>query len=536
MTHSNEFPDQRDDLPSPPPNYFGPPPSVYPAPPVAREMSDPDIYLPNPSYQPSPGRPGRGKKIIAGAAALALLAGGAIAAYAYSVLASGGIQPDRVLPNTTVAFAELDLDPAAGQKIALYRLSAKFPALSKGASNIDDERNSILSTLIGHNTDLDYATEVKPWLGDRIAVAAVPDASSDAGLDPVVALAFTDEAKMKATLSKAARTQKDFGYVTTKNYVLMSDSQPHAEAVLAGLKGGTLAGSRKYQADLRSLGGSQFSVAWADFEAIAAALKSRDHSGTSDLSLANSLFASTGRIIVGAHATSDFLEVSARILAAPVDGAAKVAGKAVNGTLARLAAADTSAAIEVSGLGDALTQAWTHASTSPNRLEQFQSLIDEYGLQLPADLTALFGSDATISVNLPHGASGEPEIAAQVSTSGAARATQLIDMLSRSFLFSSDSVHTQRTTDGYLLSNSPSYDPRARAGAPTLGDDPAFRKAVPHAASASLIGYLNLGSILDSDQQVSAKQKTDYKHVGSLGLSMTPTPDGSTITVRLTTR
>ncbi|MEO7259778.1 MAG: DUF3352 domain-containing protein [Jatrophihabitantaceae bacterium] len=539
-------PDQGSHLPGhapyqPDPGTYSPGPGPYQPDPGAYSPGpgpyQPEVYLPHP-YQPPPRKGGRGKKIIAGVAVAAVAAGGAVAAYAYTVLASSGIQPERVLPATTVAFAKLDLDPAAGQKIAAYRLSTKFPAVSKGAANLDEAKDALLSEFFGDQSELDYSTEIKPWLGDRIAVAAVPDTSSEAGLDPVLVVAYTDEAKMKAAFSKAARTERAFGYVTIDGYALVSDSQPHAEAVLAGVRRGTLAESERYRTDLKSLNGDQISVGWADLAATVAALKAGTRAGArfEGLERLDTLPGAKGRIIIGAHASSDYLEVSAVLSQAGASGAPRLAGKPVNGTLAKLAAADTSAALEVTGLGAAFEQAWTAASTTLGLGGQFEDLIQESGLQLPDDLTALFGSDATVSLRLPQGANGDPEIAAQISTSGADRAIQLMDSLGRPFGFAADSLHAQLTADGYLVSNSLGYDPRAAAGARTLGADPAFQKAVPDSAKAGMIGYLNLGSILDSDSSASAKEKADWKHVGAVGLSVVPTSDGSRVTLRLTTR
>jgi hypothetical protein len=500
----------------------------------------PDVFLPHP-HPLAPRKSSVSKKIIAGAALASLVAGGAVAAYAYTVLASSGIQPERVLPANTVAFAKLDLDPAAGQKVAAYRLSTKFPAVSKGAANIDDQKDALLSAFFDEQSELDYATEIKPWLGDRVAVAAVPNAASAAGLDPVLAVAYTDEAKMKAALSKAARTERAFGYVTIDGYALVSDSQPHAEAVLAGVRRGTLAAAEHYQSDLKALGGDQLAVGWADVEAMVAALKAGDRSGTSRFGGFQGLerldvLAAKGRVIVGAHASSDYFEVSALSRQQVAGGAPRLASKPVNGTLAKLAA-DTSAALEVTGLGEAFNQAWDGMSTALGLGDgDVEEMLEESGLELPGDLTALLGDDATISARLNQGASGDPDIAAQISTREADRAMGLLDALGRPFGFPEDSLHAQRTADGYLVSTSPGYDPRAAAGVPTLGADPAFQKAVPDSARAGLIGYVNIGAILDSDRHVSAKDKADWKHAGLLGLSVTPTSDGSRITLRLTTR
>lgn len=525
MTSSSAGPDQ--------PDYAGPP--------VPHEILPPEIYLPQPqTYQPPPpGRGGRGRRIIAGTVLAAVVAGGAVGAYAYSVLASHGIQPERVLPATTVAFAKLDLDPAAGQKIAAYRLSKKFPVLSKGTANIADEKDAALSVLFGDHSELDYTRDIKPWLGDRVAVAAVPDATSESGLDPVVAVAYTDAAKMKAAMRKVARTEQDFGYVTFKGYALVSDSQAHADTLLTGVRRATLAANDHFRTDLRSLHGDQISLGWADLGATVAALKVSDQSafGPGGFGQLKSLSATAGRMIIGAHADSDYLEMTA-VVHQVAGNARQVADKPVDGTLARLDSATTDAALEVSGLGDAFGAAWTNASANPALRQLLENFTSGSGLRLPADLLALLGSDTTVSVSLPHGTAGDPDVAVQASTGAAGRAMQLIDELGQQPPLSlfAGSLHATPTARGYQVSTDPSYQPQAGPGSLPLGDDPAFVRAVPNRKQAGLIGYVNIGRLLDSDQQVSAKDRADWKHAGSLGLSVSPTPDGSLVLLRLTTR
>ena len=522
----------------PPPGPYQPgyPTSDYPAPGAAQQPGS-DIYLSNPYLlTPPPRKAGPGRKLIAGGAVLAVLAAGAVAAYAYTALASSGSQPEKVLPANTVAFAKLDLDPAAGQKIAVYRLSKKFPKIVKGAGNLDDERHQLLSMFFDDQSELDYRTDIKPWLGDRIAVAAVPDRNSQAGLDPVLAVAYTDEAKMKAAMSKAARTERDFGYVTMNSYVLISDSQPHADAVLAGTRQGTLAKSQHYSADLKSLHGDQIAVGWADAGAAVAAVKAGHGATTSsrleDLRRLDS-FAASGRIIMGAHADSDYLEIAA--VSHGAAGGKRPASTPANGALAKLSAADTSAALEVTGLGGSLSQAWDGASAALGLGSEFSDFVDQFQLKLPEDLEAVFGTDITVSLRMPPGG-GDPQVAAQVSTDRAARALQLLDTLGEPFGFPSENLHPRQTPGGYLISTSADYDPRAAAGAKKLGDDPNFQKAVPNRDHAGMIGYVNIGTILDTDPNTSAQDKADWKHLGALGMSVVATPDGGRMTFRLTTR
>src|SRR4051794_27668385 len=85
------------------------------------------------STQPDPrgaaDRPSRrGNRLVAaiGAAIAVTLIGGTASAVGL-LLSGGGPQPEDVFPGNAFAFAKIDLDPAAGQKIALARLLHKFP-------------------------------------------------------------------------------------------------------------------------------------------------------------------------------------------------------------------------------------------------------------------------------------------------------------------------------------------------------------------------------------------------------------------------
>ncbi len=523
MTHSTSGADQPEYPPPPLPSQ------AYPSEPV---------YLSN-LDQPVPHKGGPAKKIIAGAAVVTVLAGGAVAAYAYTMLASSGVQPERVLPADTVAFAKIDLDPAADQKVAVYRLSGKFPKVSRGAGNIEQEKNSLLAAVFGDQDGLDYNTDIKPWLGDRIAIAAVPDAGSSEGLDPVAAVAYTNEAKMKAAMSKESRTDKNFGYASLNGYVLISNSQPHADAAVAGARRASLSGNDHYQADLNSLHGNQVAVGWADLGAATAALKAAHPSADSGssfgaLNYADTLATTKGRVVLGAHAEVDYLEVSA--VTHGTTSTPKGGGKPLEATLLQLSAADTDAAVEIGGLGDALEAAWKNATADPAARRRLEDMFGGGGLRLPADLGAVFGTDTTISMQVPATGTGDAHVAAQVSTTDPQRAMEVIDMLRKRLQLGPDKLRATRTAHGYTVSNSPSYDGKAGPGSTPLGDDPTFKKAVVDSAKASLVGYLNVGRIIDSDPTVSATDKADWKHVGAIGLSVTPTPDGNAMTIRMTTR
>ena len=68
------------------------------------------------------------KKWVGAAVAVAVVAAVTLGGTAVvSALGGGGAQPEDVLPANAIAFAKLDLNPSAGQKLAVFQLASKFP-------------------------------------------------------------------------------------------------------------------------------------------------------------------------------------------------------------------------------------------------------------------------------------------------------------------------------------------------------------------------------------------------------------------------
>src|SRR4051794_13610551 len=99
--------------------------------------------------------------------AVVIVSGGALVAY--RTLSGGGPQPEKWAPASTFAFAKLDLDPSAGEKIAAYKFARKFPSDVTDKLNSADELKDRLIRSALRNTEprIDYDKDVKPWLGDR---------------------------------------------------------------------------------------------------------------------------------------------------------------------------------------------------------------------------------------------------------------------------------------------------------------------------------------------------------------------------------
>ncbi len=134
--------------------------------------------------------------VIALVTLLGLTAGSIVAGYL--LLLSGS--PDRLAalaPAGTAAYVNLYLSPSVGQQLNLEALIGRLPGFADEAS-LDAKVDQIIGNLLA-GTGIDYGAQVKPWLGDQLAVAAWP--GTDGASEVVVFVAVKDAQAAAAAVS-----------------------------------------------------------------------------------------------------------------------------------------------------------------------------------------------------------------------------------------------------------------------------------------------------------------------------------------------
>jgi len=187
-----------------------------------------------------------GLVIAAVVAAVALVGGGAFAAWSFF---AQGPQPARALPATTLGYLALDANPSGGQKIEAFRTLRKFPGLRDelGLDEDDDLRRIVVeAALEDSDCDLDFDDDIDPWLGDKVAFAAVPtgaESIDDLPFSPVFALHVTDEDAADTGLRAiAACTDEDeVAWAQYDSFAILAPTQAEADAVVDAAQDGTLA-------------------------------------------------------------------------------------------------------------------------------------------------------------------------------------------------------------------------------------------------------------------------------------------------------
>lgn len=510
--------------PAPPgPDTGWPQPSHPSSPPVADQPaafgvgSDPEAPLPQES-------PRRRRGLIAGVvASVVVIVGGTGAVAAYHVLAPKGAQPDTVIPANAVTFVRLDLDPSAGQKVSATRFLSGLPEVAKNGDAVDIKQTLWDAAVRAqpHLGSLDYATDVEPWLGDRAGLAVLPGGTADRP-NVVIALETTEPGKAKTGIEKVATTggsSADDLEVTTRDDYALITPKGNGAAVLSELAKGSLASSATYTKDLTDLGDVGVASAWVDTAGIAQlvpTLTGVPAGATSPVQL--------GRVAMALRFDAGYVELAgvarggkARPVTAPPAGGAA--------TLP----ADTMVALQVTGLGDGVQQAWPQLEKSiPGGTDLLTNVQEQLGVTLPDDLVTLLGSSTTLSMpkqDLRSLDSALPTVGAKITTPDADRADALVTRLSMSL--GADGVVKHEVAGGSLLLATTDDYLATMQQKGTLGSSPLFTKAVADPGRATSVAFADLSALEPLYTEAAADVKPLLTSLAAVGLSATQGPDGS---------
>ncbi|HEX2498383.1 MAG TPA: DUF3352 domain-containing protein, partial [Actinomycetes bacterium] len=217
---------------------------------------------------------------VAAGIVLALLVGGVV--FAVGKLSGGGTQPEELVPASAFAFAKLDLDPAAGQKVAAMQFLRHFPDAADALGESDDLREAIFGQ-IAEDAGLNYADDVEPWLGDRFAVAAIPGTAGQ-GPDFGVYLQVSDQDKAAGSLAEMFSDEGAPAAVAfRKGYAVISQDQVMLDRVEAAAADGALSSASTFESDMADLGGDEVASAWVDLETALAAVVASEPGGLAGL-------------------------------------------------------------------------------------------------------------------------------------------------------------------------------------------------------------------------------------------------------------
>ncbi len=471
---------------------------------------------------PAPGpRRSPGRALLVTAAGLLTVGVAGAAVYAGTALGGGGTQPEDVLPANAIGFVKLDFDPAAGQKLAAYRLAQKFP--DSGVTGEDSLRDDLIGSLLEGEDAQDYEDHVQPWLGQRAGVAWLAPGPDDSDTPrPVAALQVTDRDAAQEGLTalrdadpvSSGGTTTVWEFTADGDYVLLAEKQSVLDAALAGQE--KLGDDERFTDAVAALDGDQVALGWLDVEGFWGALPEQERAlaeqGTPGLDPA-------GTVVVGAHVEDDGVEVVGRSLDVTAGDAATVQalldnsfGRTPPDGLVEQLPADSAVAVSLTGVGEGLTELWETYGREAASDEQLQSVIDTYGLRLPEDLSALLGSELAVGVGGSL-AEGPPRIDVRVRTADPGRAVELIEQVRSSqdgaAVPGIDQVEVEQGEDGYTVH----YPAGDESDAGELGDNDLFARTVPDVDRSGATYYIDVTRLVGATGAAEGLTETQRRNL-----------------------
>ena len=464
-----------------------------------------------------------------GVAAAALIGGGAFAAT--TMLGGGGDRPASVLPGGAAFYAQVDLDPGAGQKISAVRF---FQGLDPELREQFDQGQwrewawEQLSEEFDGAEDIDFATDIEPWLGDRAGIAVLPQ---DEGEEPVVAgaLQVQDGEAALAFFDERTEADDDMAYWLESDYVLFTEQDTEA-MVRSAIEAGTLADNDTFGSDMDDLGEQGVMALWADASVLddLAVAGANPALGLTADAADTEMPEVTGRTAMTVRLTPDAIELHG--IARGVEGVALPENSSTDPLVTELPA-DTAVAISMENGAAMIESAWDHFSTqNPEEIQEITAEAAAEGFTLPDDLMAVLGDSMALSAgpglidaftNINPTDSAMPAL--PIGYRAATDTARLQDMLNEFGLGAG--VTAMSEDDGVLtLGVDQAYvDALAAGDGDTLGDSDLFSAAVADAANAQMVMFVNVNPFEQYylPEVTDATTRSALEQLGAIGISGT---------------
>jgi hypothetical protein len=484
-----------------------------------------------------PSEPKRGRAwLAAGVAALLVVAVGG-GAWAFNALRSKGPQPEEVLPADAVAYVRMDLDPSADQKLNALRFFKKFPEVDKKLGDEEEDLRKTLWEAIASEDDdlkdLDYATDIEPWLGNRAAMAAVP--AGDSGTEPVAVLHITDQEKAEEAVKKIRSEDDDTGVAFTDDYMVIADTQQIADDVVKAAAEKPLAENEDFRADMAALDSTGVLSFWADAKELA--------NEVGDESMGQLGAASTqfdGRVVGALSFESNYAQLEARLRGGQIP---EVQDKGIKlGELPE----STVVGLSVAGAGASLEQNWSMVESAlrASAGDQYNAVIDaarqQFGIELPGDLVTILGKEFTIALDeegladaVQGRASALPKVGFRSTPADVDQAKDVLDKVTNllSAAGAPFQLGTATSSDAVALATSESYA-QALVEEGGLSDTDAFRQVVANTENAQFGLFVDIDK-LEQLAPSSMSNRDVIEPLKAVGMSGYTTDDGAAFTLRV---
>jgi Protein of unknown function (DUF3352) len=351
--------------------------------------------------------------VIALTTFLALVAAVVVAGYLF-VFAVSPDRTARAAPADSVAYATVYLQLSAGQGMNLAELLGRVPGFADAAA-LEQKIHEIAQRLLG-DAGLDYEGDLRPWLGDQLAVAVAGDELDDAQPGVVALIDVRDAELARDALERIVadsgvayttedhegvevRIAEESAYALTTDLLIVGEQAASVRAALDADAGRapSLDEDAGFRTAMQRLPADHLGSAYLDLAGLGAATDAEEQlDGYQALSMAL-LVERDGLRVVG---SAPFDEAVAS------DAAREAFALATEpSSLADWMPQDTQAEAVVFGLSQTLLELEEQVATTPGLegaadvLVQMRAIAALVGINLDDDVLPLFDREVAIAVS-----------------------------------------------------------------------------------------------------------------------------------------
>lgn len=507
-------------------------------------------------YAPEPSNAGKKTGLIITLSLVAALVIGGGAFAVTRVLGGAGDQPSSALPGDSAAYVRMDIDPSVGQKIAAVRFLQDLDPEVTRTLQSEDMRREFFEMIAEEEPSLsgiDYDKDIAPWLGDRLGVSVIPQGEEDPQV--AIALQVTDEGAAEEGLTKLfeeAEGGDQAGWFFHGDYAVLSSAEA-IDGIESAVEAGTLADNETFSGDIEALGDEGVLSFWADGEKLAPYLDEagtaldevEDPTGMSPDSLSGFLSGSsmeqaeTGRVAAAVRFGEDNIELHGITRGFPVQ-----IEDADTAQLVLDLPEDTAVALGQEHGDQLVAIVYEQISkVMPDEVAQMESEASAQGFEIPGDIQTLVGQSLAIGVGpgiaqfdqIQDPSDVPAVIRVQTDTDAANAVIDKAITASGATPADVEPYFVRRADDGVLsMGLSQDYVDAAVEGG-GLGESATFQSAVPNAADADSVFYVDLNAFEEyylseiSDENT----RSSVEQIAAVGMSASWSGEDGEFTLRV---
>jgi hypothetical protein len=236
--------------------------------PTSRPSGTPAVEYLGDQQPASSTRSRRTGLVVAGTAVAVAAAGAGV--FAVTQFMSGGPAPATAVPSDAFGYLALDLDPNGAQKYEAMKTLRKFPVVREelGVDAGDDLRRVLYKAITVDEPcpEIDYDDDIDPWLGGKLAVAAVPGEDEPV---PFFVVQVKDQELAEDAIGTIAgcADEEEFGTAFVGDFMVVAETGDIAAEIASDAEESSLADDAEFGRWIDEAGGSGIVEAYVSAEA-----------------------------------------------------------------------------------------------------------------------------------------------------------------------------------------------------------------------------------------------------------------------------